>query len=185
MVFRRSQEIYARLHELNLDGEVWALFSELHNLQNMHPDIIAAELRRADDRERKRLSKESTETPIDINNKTPGGGRGVGKGEPNSTDSTEFETAWKRYPLKKSRGKAEKAWLVARKLATLGEILAGIDRLRAENREPKFWPYFATWLNAKGWLDEQSNVVAYQRPVYLEAQKSFRDQIKDRAPNQG
>jgi hypothetical protein len=179
MPFRRTQDIYAMLRDMNLPSEAWALFSELHNLQNMHPDLIAAEIRREKDRERKRhtepVSTDSTETPIYINNNIPGGDRGVGKGEPNQL-STEFEPIWKLYPCKKSKGKAEKAFVAARKIATLAEISAGVDRLLAEKREPKFWPYFASWLNAKGWLDEPSNVVAYQRPAYLETQKTYREQ---------
>jgi hypothetical protein len=124
--------------------------------REMHPDVWAAEHRREKDRKRKRhsegISTDSTETPIVIlNNNIPGGDRGVGKGEPHST---EFETAWKKYPCKKSKGKAEKAWKAARLIASFEEISAGIDRLNAEKREPKFWPYMATWLNAKGWLDE-------------------------------
>ena len=155
MPFARSQEIYAKLRELNLPGEVWALFSELHNLQNMHPDVVAAKLRRSKDRERKRFPGNSTETPIDIyNNKTP---EGECEGKPNST---EFDAAWKLYPCKKSKGKAEKAYRSARKIATVEEIAAGIERLRAEKREPQFWPYFATWLNAKGWLDEDTKSTA-------------------------
>jgi hypothetical protein len=121
-----------------------------------HRDVSAAEYRRAKDRERKRppegIPRNSTETPIVIlNNNIPGGDRGVGKGEP---ISVEFELHWKAYPLKKSKGKAEKAYIAARKIATSAEIAAGISRLAAEKREPQFWPYMATWLNAKGWLDE-------------------------------
>jgi hypothetical protein len=133
-----------------------------------HPDVWAAEHRREKDRKRKRhsegISTDSTETPIVIlNNNIPGGDRGVGKGEPNPL-STEFEALWKRYPCKKSKGKAEKAYLNARKLAAFAEISAGVDRLIAEKREPQFWPYMASWLNAKGWLDEDPRKVIDFRP---------------------
>ena len=182
MPYRRSQEIYARLRELNVSGEVWALFAEIHNLQNMHPDILAAELRREKDRERKRVSTESTETHIILdNNKTPEGGCG---GKPRSVASTEFEVLWKRYPLKKSKGKALKAFPAARKIATFDELSAGVDRLIAEKRDPKFWPYFASWLNALGWLDEPErklSVVGTPQRTWAEQKDEYRARKGDTA----
>jgi hypothetical protein len=95
MPFHRQQEIYTRLREKNLDGETWSLFAELHNLQNLHPDLIAAELRRAKDRERKKHSEsnsvDSTESPIIIldNNIISKGGVGGNK----STNSAESPKA--------------------------------------------------------------------------------------------
>jgi hypothetical protein len=164
MPFRRSQEIYSALRELGVSGEVWALFSELHNLQNMHPDIVAAELKRSRDRESlrekratKEMSRESHDNPSKestkeniYNNINPEGGCG---GKP-KTVSEEFEAIWKLYPCKKSKGRAAKAFARWRKTVPLEVITAGVKRLLAENRDPNYWPYFASWLNDNGWLDE-------------------------------
>lgn len=147
--------------------------------REMHPDVSAAVIRRAKDRERKRHPEgHSTEfhgkPNIYYNNNTPGGGRGVGKGEP---ISAEFDALWKRYPRKKSKGKAEKTYQKARKIASFEEISAGVDRLVAEKRDPEFWPYFATWLNAKGWLDEPSNVVSFSartQPRWVDVQADYK-----------
>jgi hypothetical protein len=159
--------IYEELYALNLPARAWALIAKLNNLNLMHPDHIAAEHKRAKDRERKRVSVESVETPIVIlNNNIPGGDRGVGKGEPISAESVGFDAAWKLYPCKQSKGRARKAYAAKRKAGvSQDEIIAGIGRLVAEKREPKFWPYFATWLNEEGWLNEGAKVVSFRPAV--------------------
>lgn len=67
-----------------------------------------------------------------------------------------FERFYAAYPLKKSRGQAEKAF------AKLGpddelvdQMLAALELRKASGTwvDPKFIPYPATWLNAKGWMD--------------------------------
>jgi hypothetical protein len=70
-----------------------------------------------------------------------------------------FKSFWIAYPRKKSKGQAEKAW---RKLRPPDAMQAGILQAleRAKRSEDwkkdngKFIPYPATWLNAKGWEDE-------------------------------
>ncbi len=75
-----------------------------------------------------------------------------------------FTEFWQAYPRKKSKGDAEKAWLKLKPDEALsGKILAAVARAKVSpdwRREGgKFIPYPATWLNAKGWEDEQTSVV--------------------------
>jgi len=67
-----------------------------------------------------------------------------------------FERFYAAYPLKKSRGTAEKAFAKIRPDEDLlGQMLASLEKRRASGTwlDPKFVPYPATWLNAKGWMD--------------------------------
>jgi hypothetical protein len=70
-----------------------------------------------------------------------------------------FNQFWKIYPKKKSRGQAEKAFL---KLnpdeQLLAVMIASVERAKTSEdwikEKGKYIPHPATWLNAKGWLDE-------------------------------
>lgn len=68
-----------------------------------------------------------------------------------------FERFYSAYPKKKSRGQAEKAFA---KLnpdeQLLTEIVTGIERaMKSEDwQNPKYIPHPASWLNAKGWMDD-------------------------------
>lgn len=72
-----------------------------------------------------------------------------------------FDTFWSAYPKKKSRGDAEKAW---KKLnpneQLLATILAKIEQAKTSEQWTKdggqFIPYPASWLNKKGWEDEDA-----------------------------
>lgn len=69
-----------------------------------------------------------------------------------------FAHFWSAYPKKKSKGQAEKAW---RRCANgnADAIMAGLDAAKASadwrKDNGKFIPHPATWLNARGWEDEQ------------------------------
>lgn len=73
--------------------------------------------------------------------------------------TTHFEKFWKAYPKRVSKGQAERAW---RKLSPdeqlIAIILQAIERAKTSEKWLKnggqYIPYPATWLNAKGWLDE-------------------------------
>jgi hypothetical protein len=86
-----------------------------------------------------------------------------------------FDEFWGVYPLKVGKGAARKAYRHALTRASHAEILAGAKRYAATKPEPKFTAHASTWLNADRWLDE-TNVIAYQRPAYLEPQRSYREQ---------
>lgn len=77
--------------------------------------------------------------------------------------SADFETFWKKYPKKKSKGQAEKTWKNMKPDTVLvQEIMSGLEKAIAsydwKKEGGKFIPYPATWLNAKGWLDEYSSI---------------------------
>lgn len=69
-----------------------------------------------------------------------------------------FARFWAAYPLKRSKGTAERAFAKLKpNEPLLAEILVGLER--AKTSDPRFTggeyiPYPATWLNAKGWQDE-------------------------------
>lgn len=77
----------------------------------------------------------------------------------NGEDDELFNTFWKEYPRKVSKGNAEKwfkrnkpdKYLVALMVEKL-KVLKQSEQWSKENG--KFIPYPASWLNAKGWEDE-------------------------------
>ena len=78
---------------------------------------------------------------------------------PNPKWSEQFHEFWKAYPLKMSKGPAEKAWMKLDHSSDLfDKILASIEIWKKSERwndqGGKFIPYPASWLNAKGWEDE-------------------------------
>ena len=84
------------------------------------------------------------------------------------SDLNGFDDFWKTYPRKKSKGQAEKAW---KRLKIAPEIiLAGLQRAIKswEGREAQYIPYPATWLNGKGWEDEEEG---FDSDAYLGIKK--------------
>ena len=74
-----------------------------------------------------------------------------------------FNRFWKAYPYKKSKGQAEKAFEKIKPDAELfDEIIKGLDRAKKSQKWAKdngeFIPYPATWLNARGWEDEDVEI---------------------------
>ena len=72
---------------------------------------------------------------------------------------TDFETFWKEYPKKKSKGDAEKAFSkLDIKNGLVDKILAALIVAKKSDSWVKdngqFIPYPATWLNRRGWEDE-------------------------------
>jgi phage replication O-like protein O len=87
---------------------------------------------------------------------TPAGRKGRAKTGLAAELADRFERFYDAYPLKKSRGTAEKAFAKIRPdEELLGQMLAGLERRRASGTwlDPKYVPYPASWLNGKGWLD--------------------------------
>ena len=76
-------------------------------------------------------------------------------------NTSAFETFWKAYPKKKSKGQAEKTFnkinpdeqLLATILLKIEQAGKSINWLKEDGQ---YIPYPATWLNAKGWEDEYS-----------------------------
>ena len=67
-----------------------------------------------------------------------------------------FATWYEKYPRKKAPPEAEKAFrkIVARDDTPFDALLTGIDRFWLEQPDVGFWPYPASWLNGRRWLDE-------------------------------
>jgi hypothetical protein len=76
-----------------------------------------------------------------------------------------FEIFYKSYPKKKNRGDAEKAWKKVNPNIDL--ILKSLEwqKLSADwvKDNGQFIPYPASYLNAKGWLDEKPDSVAKEK----------------------
>lgn len=65
----------------------------------------------------------------------------------------EFEEWYRHYPHKVGRGQAERAFATARKIASLQDLIDGLQRYVATKPAAYAWRNPATWLNGKGWLD--------------------------------
>ena len=89
----------------------------------------------------------------------------VSKSEQKNNFEHKFETFWKAYPKKKSKGRAKKTFKQINPDQKLFDrILQAIDQARQsrewQRENGQFIPYPATWLNAEGWEDEHSvNIV--------------------------
>jgi len=85
-----------------------------------------------------------------------------------------FARFWTAYPKKKSKGQAEKAFSkINPDEQLLGVMLAAIGRAKTSDQwrrnKGQFVPYPATWLNAKGWEDEEGFDEADRRSWWLNA----------------
>jgi len=85
-----------------------------------------------------------------------------------------FAEFWDLYPNKKSKGQAEKTWLKMKVMPDLlATILAGIKRAKQSRawlkNSGEFIPYPSSWLNAKGWEDQE---VSYAPPKAVPTPKA-------------
>jgi len=74
-----------------------------------------------------------------------------------------FDEFWARYPKKRSKGQAERAWVKLSPDDTLfRQIMEGLERAKRSRdwikESGRYIPYPATWLNAKGWEDDYEEV---------------------------
>ena len=75
-----------------------------------------------------------------------------------------FEEFWKNYPRKDAKKDAEKAFTTIK--APLAEIMAGVKKLKAENRKKEFIPLAGSWLRGERWKDEGLQVGQIIVPTY-------------------
>lgn len=85
--------------------------------------------------------------------------------EKNSNALSRFGDFWVSYPVKKSKGQAERAWAKLNPDEQLHDaILDGLERAKTSEQwvsaNGRFIPHPATWLNARGWEDELPGGVA-------------------------
>jgi hypothetical protein len=85
---------------------------------------------------------------------------GKPRGDLTAKQLEEFEAWWQHYPKRVARKEAERAFLKARKSASLEELIAGAKRYAASITDPKFTAHPATWLNAGRWSDEGPGATA-------------------------
>jgi hypothetical protein len=76
-------------------------------------------------------------------------------------NGNEFARLWKLYPKKKSIGQAEKAFSKINPDEQLLDLmLSKIEQAKKSEEwikeKGRYIPYLATWLNAKGWEDEET-----------------------------
>jgi uncharacterized protein YdaU (DUF1376 family) len=75
-----------------------------------------------------------------------------------ASEREEFDSWYEHYPRKEDRGHAEIAFLKARKIASLEELIEGVKRyaktIAAERTERRYIALPATWLNGERWADE-------------------------------
>lgn len=76
-----------------------------------------------------------------------------------SRSASAFDSFWERYPRKKSKGDALKAWNAIKPDVNLSDaILQGVEHALHgadwQKESGRFIPYPATWLRARGWEDE-------------------------------
>lgn len=90
-----------------------------------------------------------------------------------------FDDFWSRYPKKRNRGDAEKAWVKLKPTADLlDRVLRAVEVAKQRDdwrkNDGQFVPYPASWLNAKGWEDEapvQLRCVSWQHESHFAGAK--------------
>lgn len=118
----------------------------------------SAERARAWRESRKQEKEAETQANAIERNRTPD--TDTEKSKPSSATPDGFAEFWQAYPKKRSKGDAEKAW---KKLKPSDDLLKTILRAVEVAKRGDDWrkdggqfiPHPATWLNAKGWEDEQ------------------------------
>jgi len=117
----------------------------------------ASAKRRAQEADRKRESRASAlPSASDADKKRT---REEERREDKDTESAGFDAFWQLYPNKKSKGAAEKAWAKIKPDEQLqAQIFEGVRRAKTsvdwQKDGGRYIQHPATWLNAKGWLDD-------------------------------
>ena len=83
----------------------------------------------------------------------------------NQEQADQFAEFWETYPLKKSKGHAEKAFVKALQASSFHSIMDGLQSYLKEQIEPQYRKHPATWLNARSWEDEQPAPAKKKEPM--------------------
>jgi hypothetical protein len=92
--------------------------------------------------------------------------------------SDEFDTFWRAYPRRISKGTARTAFAKAIRKTTLEAMLAAIEDYKRFKPERIDFKHPATWLNGECWSDEWQTV-----PRETNRRRSFSDVAIDRFNN--
>lgn len=118
---------------------------------------VSSRAERGDKGDTQSVLEPSVEPSLNHSPPTPSGAEG-GKGK--SDYPPAFENWYQRYPRKKSKRDALKAWEKAIKRIDAQDLNAVTDRFAAwcqrEGKDRQFIPYPASWLNSDGWEDDLS-----------------------------
>lgn len=70
-----------------------------------------------------------------------------------------FDHFWQRYPRRTAKLDALKAWGAALRIASVDQIMAGVERYReSENVARGYICHPGTWLRQGRWMDEEDTV---------------------------
>ena len=76
---------------------------------------------------------------------------------------TDFDRFWAVYPRRVGKLAAMQAFQKARKLASVEDIIAGVERYIRSKPEYADWCHATTWLNQGRWMDEDDRRVSSER----------------------
>jgi hypothetical protein len=87
---------------------------------------------------------------------------------PQAKPDSHFEEFWTAYPLKRSKGNAEKEWIRVKPddalfTTIMSKIAEAIKTEKWLKNNGEFIPHPATWLLAKGWLDQYEPIKSKQK----------------------
>lgn len=71
----------------------------------------------------------------------------------------EFDRFWEQYPRRIGKLAAHQQFRRALKIASLEDILAGVERYKANKPEYADWCHPKTWLHQGRWMDEYATPV--------------------------
>lgn len=90
--------------------------------------------------------------------------------QPSAEIEAQFEAFWVKYPLKKAKAAALKAYraVITKGLATHDQLMAGVLRYAAERsgQDPRWTKHPATWLNGGCWSDEPTTSIGSGSPAH-------------------
>jgi hypothetical protein len=71
-----------------------------------------------------------------------------------SNEDKDFDRFWEQYPRKVGKLAAKGAWRKARRVASVEEILIGIERYKGAKPDYADWCHPKTYLSQGRWMDE-------------------------------
>lgn len=96
---------------------------------------------------------------------------------PHTEIDDEFDQLWPRFPRRVGKGQARSAYRRARRKTDASTIATAVSRFADSvvDREERFVPHPATWLNGERWGDDDELPAGPYRPDVAEADRDARD----------